>query len=1015
MFRLLKSHYRNAFVSLLALSFALALWTCAPLARAQQESQTTVPKLDGHVNDFAAIIDTETDKRLEAMLAGLKEQAGIDVAVVTVKTTGGEDVSDYTLKVAREWGINARTGGRKKALLLLVSMDDRKSFAQLDKALAAVLPEGLIGEMNSRMRAPLGAGKFNEGLMTAVQTIVATLAVQRGLTIEGMDEKYAYNVTRPTSARVEPAPTVEPAKEASAEKKETTRPASRRRKAADKTTETPTPKDVEPAAQSNAPTTESNAPITESNAPVTEKAAPVVETSAAATTEKETPVAKKSSRAKRGTAGPVKRASTKEKSATDAKAKTDSEARTDTDAKIDANTRTDADTKVDANTKTDVNAGEATAKVNEAKASEATPKERASMSAGDERERSELNDALALAPAERILKLRAFIEAHPDSALKGRAAELIVSARAALGDEKLKAGDVAGGTEQFRLAISESPASMSDKLFAEVVSEIPLNLFVHGERAASVEAARLVEEKVKDDPKRLLAVADFYLGIEDADDAARIALMAVKLAPEMAAAHQALGAARRIALRLDDAATEYARALELEPKATSARRSLADLRRATGKPEEALALYREQLKADATDKGARAGEVLSLFDLGKKAEAETSLAAALKDDPYNLSLLVGAAYWYAAHDESARGLELAQQAASFEPRYTWAHIAMARSLVQLNRPLDAERSLRFARQYGRFPTLNYELANVLAATGLYEEAFEELSRSFSLKDGEIQAQLAGRNQAHAPDFIQLLAPERRASIFQPVAADSANNARMLKGLLALNIALNPQGERDTIKEAEVVAAVREFTAGEDKMRAYRQLYAASRLVQRGVALPLVLELTEAATGGIEAALTLPTSTIAVQADELRSIRAQAIASGGTPNVAEAPRNVLSNILRGRLEDLAGLALFNQDKVTESVVRLRRAVSVLPEGTPSSQVALWHLGTSLAASGNQQEALTYYYKSYRSGGPDPVRRAIIEALYRKANGSLDGLDEKIGPASPATSNTSNSAPVPSPTP
>jgi Tfp pilus assembly protein PilF len=951
MFRLLKSHYRNNFVSLLALTFALALWTGAPLARAQQqEAQSSVPSLDGHVNDFAAVIDTETDKRLEAMLVNLKEQAGIDVAVVTVKTTGGEDVSDYTLKVAREWGINARTGGRKKALLLLVSMDDRKSFAQLDKALAAVLPDGLIGEMNNRMRAPLSAGKFSEGLMTAVQTIVSTLAVQRGLTIEGMDEKYAYNVTRPANpqvVKVDQESVAETNEKEPGAKEKKTAPAARRRAT--------NPKRQGAAAKNKTPNVADSTPAPQPDATAAQSEAPAQMREAASPNDAATAPGREATAPSSDAAAP--------------------------DSAATAPGREAAKKAVDASAGADADAG----------------KSKTSGGAGDDALKSELNDALALAPAERIVRLKAFIDAHPDSALKGRAAELIVSARAALGDEKLKAGDVAGGTEQFRLAITESPASMSDKLFAEVVSEIPLNLFVRGERAASVETAHLVEDKVKDDPKRLLAVADFYLGIEDADDAARVAEMSVKLAPEMAAAHLALGAARRIALRLDDAATEYARALELEPKATSARRSLADLLRATGKPEEALALYREQLKADATDKGARAGEVLSLFDLGKKAEAETSLEAALKDDPRNLSLLVGAAYWYAAHDESARGLELAQQAASFEPRYTWAHIAMARSLVQLNRPLEAERSLRFARQYGRFPTLNYELASVLAATGLYEEALEELSRSFALKDGEIQAQLAGRNQAHAPDFIELLAPERRASIFQPVAADSANNARMLKGLLALNVALNPQGERDTIKEAEVAAAIKDFTAGEDNMRAYRQLYAASRLVQRGVALPLVQELTEAATGGIEAALTVSTSTIAVQADELRSIRAQAIASGGTPDVAEAPRNILSNILRGRLEDLAGLALFNQDKVSESLIHLRRAVSVLPEGTPSSQVALWHLGTALAASGNQQEALNYYYKSYKSSGPDPARRAVIEALYRKANGSLDGLDEKIGPA------------------
>src|SRR4051794_4363596 len=67
----------------------------------------------------------------------------------------------------------------------------------------------------------------------------------------------------------------------------------------------------------------------------------------------------------------------------------------------------------------------------------------------DETEKAELDAALALAPDERIQKLKAFIEAHPRSALKARATELITSARAALGDAKLQAGDTQGGINQF--------------------------------------------------------------------------------------------------------------------------------------------------------------------------------------------------------------------------------------------------------------------------------------------------------------------------------------------------------------------------------------------------------------------------------------------------------------------------------------------------------------------------------------------------------------------------------------
>jgi hypothetical protein len=58
--------------------------------------------------------------------------------------------------------------------------------------------------------------------------------------------------------------------------------------------------------------------------------------------------------------------------------------------------------------------------------------------------------------------------------------------------------------------------------------------------------------------------------------------------------------------------------------------------------------------------------------------------------------------------------------------------------------------------------------------------------------------------------------------------------------------------------------------------------------------------------------------------------------------------------------------------------------------------LWHLGAALERQDKKAEALSFYIKSYVSGEPDPVRRAIIEQLYRKVNGSLEGLDEQIGP-------------------
>lgn len=610
----------------------------------------------------------------------------------------------------------------------------------------------------------------------------------------------------------------------------------------------------------------------------------------------------------------------------------------------------------------------------------------------DEAEEVEL--VLTLPLAERVAKLKEFLDAFPNSKSKPRAIELLVSTYASLGDLKLKDGDREGGLKNFLLAISEAPTSISDKLYSGVVAQVPSNLYLREEREAAIDAARKIEEKFGADAKHLLVLSSFYLGIEDGAEAARLAGQAVKLAPEMADAHRALGLGLHIALRLDEAAAEYKRALELDPNTKKAtRRSLADLHRASGKPEEALTLYREQLAVEPTDRAARAGVVLSLLELGRIEEGQKELDAALAKDPQDLILLAGAAYWFAAHNDSERALKLAQQAVQLEPRYTWSQIALARALVAQKRPLEAERAARFAGQYGKFPTLDYELATVLSSAGLYDEAAEVLLRSFTYDQGQVATRLAGRVLTRADTFPELLAPERRASIFQFKGADTAANAATLKSLLSLIKAI--EAGEGKIDEAKVAAAAKEFASGTDSMLAYRQLFAAGRLLRHGVAMKTAFELTEAARSSIDAALEVPAVTVAVQAEELRDMRARAIAQGSTPNVPEAPRNVLANILRGRVEDLAGTALFKQEKTALSIDHFKRAVTILPEGTPAWRNALWHLGTALDQDQQPQEALTYYIRSFNAGYPDPVRRIVIEQLYRKINGSTAGLDERIG--------------------
>jgi tetratricopeptide (TPR) repeat protein len=650
--------------------------------------------------------------------------------------------------------------------------------------------------------------------------------------------------------------------------------------------------------------------------------------------------------------------------------------------------------------------------------SRVTPVRKKSPEELREQELDEIDEVeltLTLPLDKREAKLKEFLDTHPTSQARPRATELLISTYAGLGDQKLKNGDSTGGIYFLLRAVDEADMNISDELFSGVIAQIPTNLYMRGEKEAAFKTAQNIEAKFGTSAKRLVAIAGFYMGIERAAETMRLAEMAIKLAPDTAEAHRMMAAGLHISLRLDEAIAEYKRALELDPASKASRASLADLSRATGKTEEALALYNEQLAANPKDRMARAGKVISLLELGRIDEANSALESALADEPRNLTLLAGTAYWFASHNNYDKALELARKAVEVEPRYTWAQIALARALLAQQRPLDAERAMRFARQYGKFPTLSYELASVLASMGLYEEAVEVLRESFTIKDGQIQTNLAGHVQASDAGFLELLAPERKAGIFQPTSPDTAANAKLMKALLAFNAALTPSTEGEKINESNAVAAAKEFASGDDSMRAFRQIYAASRLLRNGVGTDAVLELVAEARKASDEALKVQVLTLAVQADEFRDLRARSISAGVVPDVSDAPQSVMANILKGKLEDLQGWALFNQEKHAEAITHLKQAAEILPAETPAWRTALWHLGVAQEQSGEKQQALESYLKSYRGGPAESVRRSEIERLYRGINGSLDGLEDRLTGTGAAVTSSSTTAPATNPEP
>lgn len=152
-------------------------------ANAQAE-QSPLPKPSAYVNDYAGVVDIATKARMESTLGNLDRQQQIQFSVVTVDTTGGQDIFDYSLAVARGWGIGSKDT-QKPSLLLLVAIKDRKYFTQVSRHLEGDIPDGLAGQIQREQLVPaFRAGEYGRGLADTVNTYITTIAAKQGFSTD---------------------------------------------------------------------------------------------------------------------------------------------------------------------------------------------------------------------------------------------------------------------------------------------------------------------------------------------------------------------------------------------------------------------------------------------------------------------------------------------------------------------------------------------------------------------------------------------------------------------------------------------------------------------------------------------------------------------------------------------------------------------------------------------------------------------------------------------------------------
>jgi len=139
------------------------------------------------VEDRAGIIDAAARTRLTGLLQELEQKTGAQFVILTVLSTEGVPLEQFSLEQAEQWGLGQK--GRDNGLLMVIAVQDRRYRFETGYGLEQVLPDSLLGSIGRTYLVPAFRRQdYTRGVMDAASVVARTIAEAQGVKLSGLPE-----------------------------------------------------------------------------------------------------------------------------------------------------------------------------------------------------------------------------------------------------------------------------------------------------------------------------------------------------------------------------------------------------------------------------------------------------------------------------------------------------------------------------------------------------------------------------------------------------------------------------------------------------------------------------------------------------------------------------------------------------------------------------------------------------------------------------------------------------------
>lgn len=118
---------------------ATLLVALALLVPGAAHAKEKLPAFTAPVVDTAGVVPDDVERQVGAALTDYQTRSNNQVAVAVVKTTGDQSLEDYTIDLARKWGVG--TKDKDNGVLLLIAHGDRKLRIEVGRGLEGDLTD----------------------------------------------------------------------------------------------------------------------------------------------------------------------------------------------------------------------------------------------------------------------------------------------------------------------------------------------------------------------------------------------------------------------------------------------------------------------------------------------------------------------------------------------------------------------------------------------------------------------------------------------------------------------------------------------------------------------------------------------------------------------------------------------------------------------------------------------------------------------------------------------------------